>query len=461
MSDLLRLSALNVGIAAFGALALIAAGLRPRKGLAATVVGLAPAVGLALVGLCAALSAMVGVDIGLVSTSILAVLAVAALAVVARRRRWAPVVAGRRSGMAGRVLETLALVALAILSVTIVRLAVATGLDQWDGWAIWGPKAHALYAGGDIWSPVFTEPEYLMQHQEYPVLLPALEALSAESLGRFDPALIDVQAALVLVAFGWAAWALLRLVAPPALAAGASLALTGSAPLATNAGANYADTVVASFVALGLLCLFVWLTREVQGGGTAVLCLGGLFLAAAALTKSEGLLFAIAGLVTAGVVARRLRRPVRDVVVLAAGLLALPALWAIVDRLNGPGARNVDLGGAFDAEAVDRAPVAAEALLGELVDGWPVAGLAVVVALVMAAVARSWWPGVFVALWTLLSFAALVVVYVVSVNPIDWHLGTSADRVVFSIALGAATLAPALATLAWEEGDGRRASGRA
>lgn len=453
MSDLLRLAALNVAIAGLGGLALLAVIRPPRSGLWPTLAGVAPAVGLALAGLAATASAMVGADVGLVTTAIAAGVVVAAATVLARRRGWQPPSPVVRAGRLGRVVEAGALLALAGLSVAIVRLAAATGLDQWDGWALWGAKAHALYAGGDVWSPVFTEPEYVMQHQEYPVLLPALEALSAEALGRFDPVLIDVEPAVVLVAFGWAAWGMLRLVTHPALAAGAALALTGSAPLAANAGANYADTVVASFVALGLLCLFVWLTRGVAPGGTVFLVLAGLFLAAAALTKGEGLLFALAGLATALLLARRLGRPRRDVLVLGCGVLGVAVAWALVDRLNGPGARNVDLGGALDSDAVDRLTLATERLADELVDGWPVAGLAVVAALGLAAVARVWLPGLFLAVWTLLSFAVLVAVYVVSVNPIDWHLGTSADRVVFSIALGAATVAPALATLAWQARD--------
>ena len=330
-----------------------------------------------------------------------------------------------------------------------MRLAAATPLDQWDGWAIWGSKAHALYAGGDVWSPVFTEPEYVMQHQEYPVLLPALEALSAEALGRFDPTLIDVQAAVVVVAFGWAGWGLLRLVVHPALAAGAALALAGSAPLAANAGANYADTAVASFTALGVLGLFLWLTR----GASVFLLLAGLFLTTSALTKSEGLLFALAGVAAALVLARSFGRSVRTAGVFGAAVLVLPALWALVDRLNGPGARNVDAGAVVDPDAFGRIPTAADALLGELVSGWSLAAAAVGVALAAACLARAWAAAAFLALWVGLSFGALVLVYFVSTNPIDWHLGTSADRVVFSVALGAATLAPALAALAWRTRD--------
>ena len=50
-----------------------------------------------------------------------------------------------------------------------------------------------------------------------------------------------------------------------------------------------------------------------------------------------------------------------------------------------------------------------------------------------------------------LAFGALVGVYYASTAPIDWHLGTSADRVVFSIVLGLAIMAPMLAGRVWED----------
>ena len=91
------------------------------------------------------------------------------------------------AGPVGRVVEALALVLLAVLAVTIVRPRGRDPARPWDGWAIWGPRRTRSTSGGDVWATVFAEPEYVMHHQEYPVLLPALEALSAEALGRFDP----------------------------------------------------------------------------------------------------------------------------------------------------------------------------------------------------------------------------------------------------------------------------------
>jgi len=256
----------------------------------------------------------------------------------------------------------------------------------------------------------------------------------------------------VVVSFGWAAWALLRLVVHRGVAAVAALALTGSTPLVANAGANYADAVVASFVALGLLSLFVWLTRE---AATVFLVLAGVFLAAASLSKNEGLLFTLAAAATAIALARRFGRPLATVCGLAVAVLAFPLLWKLVDRLNGAGgAEIIDPGAVFDpdyvATSADRIPAAADAMLTELLDDWRLAVAAVLVAAVAAVFARAWSAAIFVALWASLSFSALVLVYFLSTAAFDWHLGTSADRVVFSIALGTATLAPALVGQAWE-----------
>ena len=242
-----------------------------------------------------------GIDVGPAATGVLAVAALLVAWVVLRGRT--PGLGELelpRSGTVARALELASLVLLAVLSIRILRLGAATGLDVWDGWAMWAPKAHALYVEGDVWGPVFTDPAYGMQHEEYPVLLPGLEALASGAIGRFDPPLADIEASVALVAFGWGAWAILRVVVMPAVAAATALVLTGSTPLIENAAAGYADTVVATFTALGLLCLGIWLVK----GSGATLVLAGLFLSAAASTKSEGLLFALAAVATAAVVAR-------------------------------------------------------------------------------------------------------------------------------------------------------------
>ncbi len=453
MSDVVRLVALNAAFAAVGVAIAWLAGVPGGRGWRATLVGLSPAVGIAACGLVAALCAMTGLGVGLLSTAVLVVLALAAASLLLRGRRpgtgsLAPRPSG---GIAGRALELVALAFLGVLSVAILRLYAATGLTQWDGWAMWAPKAHALYVDRDVWGPVFRDPAYLMQHQEYPVLLPSLEALSADAVGRFDRALIDIESGALLVSFGWGAWALLRLVVTPALAAGVALGLAGSMRLIENGSWNYADTAVASFTALGLLCALVWLSR----GASPMLALSALFFAAAASTKAEGLLFALAALAAVLATARGFGRPLRSVGWFAGAVLVVPVTWAVTDRLNGPGAQNVDRATLTDPRAMldasGRIPDAAWRLLSESWNGWPLACAFVAAAVVAASLVRLWWHVAFVVLWGLLALTAVVGVYYASVSPIDWLLGTSSDRVVFSVVLALATCAPVLVGLAWDK----------
>ena len=81
---------------------------------------------------------------------------------------------------------------------------------------------------------------------------------------------------------------------------------------------------------------------------------------------------------------------------------------------------------------------------------WPLASVGVILAVAAGCIARLWPSVLFVVLWGALAYAALVGVYFASTAPIDWYLTTSADRVIISIVLGLATVAPVLAVHAWE-----------
>jgi len=443
-------------MAVAGGLFLLALGVPRERSWLPSLVALAPATGIAFVGVTTTVGAMAGVDVGLTSAAVLCALLLTVTSSLIRRRGTSGGLAPRTAGYSGRVLEITLMLVYAGLALAIVRLAAVSNLFAWDGWAIWAAKANALYHDGDVWSPVFREPEYVLQHLEYPVLMPSLEALSAEALGRFDPNLIDIEASIVLVAYGLAIWGVLRLLIPRGAAAAVALGLTGSAPLTVNAVANYADTVVAVFTALGLLMVLVWLARD----GTAWLAVGTLFLAACALTKSEGLLFAVAAILSALALASRFGRSRRLAAVSGVMCLFPAAAWSVVDRVNGPGADNVDLGRILQPAAfMDRFLRAVDSMATELAVDWPVATLAVTVALLAAASTRTWRPAAFMLLWIGLALGGLVLVYAVSTNPIDWHLATSADRVIFSIALGGATMAPVVAALALEAARRTNASG--
>ena len=71
------------------------------------------------------------------------------------------------------------------------------------------------------------------------------------------------------------------------------------------------------------------------------------------------------------------------------------------------------------------------------------------VAFLAALLARQWRLSAFAAAWVLLSFTGIVLVFWISVVPIELTLKWAAYRTVASLVIGAAALAPLLAGEAW------------
>jgi hypothetical protein len=76
-------------------------------------------------------------------------------------------------------------------------------------------------------------------------------------------------------------------------------------------------------------------------------------------------------------------------------------------------------------------------------------------ALVTAIVARRYALAGFAALWTLLAFAGLVLIYWISVIPIELALVWSGDRTIITLVVGAASLAPVLAGIGLSRAEAR------
>jgi hypothetical protein len=347
-------------------------------------------------------------------------------------------------------LEAGLLAALVGIGLFVLRLSAVTPLLGWDGWAIWAPHAHALYVEGTTSGPVFTDPLYAGGHPEYPILHPTLEAMSAHALGRFDPLLIDVMPALLLVSAAVAVWAVLRTVAPPWLAAAVALGVVGAPPLVTNLQANYADGTVALVTALGVLLLAAWLVSS----ASLALALASLHLAAAALVKAEGMIFAVAALLAALVALSGSRRPLRPLAVASVATLGPALVWHATTRIRGVSTESFDFAALADPgylfDNADRIPRAADAMLGALALSWTLSLEVVALTLLLTLLCRRLRPIVFLATWLGLSFAGLVLVYLMSTLEIGGHLATSADRVVLSLGLGAFVVAPFVAIDAWD-----------
>jgi len=286
-------------------------------------IALAYPVGLAATGILSATLVVVDVPIGWPSLG-----AAAALALAVGHRSVGFLPAGR--GPARRhVLGRLSLVAAAAFLVEASRLLAVRPLSDNDAWQIWGLRAEALYDFGRPVSPIFTAPQY--PELQHPLLLSALQALDAHAIGRWDGTLLHLQLAGFALAFVLGGWGLLRDRASSSLLGLTLLAVLTAPSFFAQLQTNYADIPLAVFAALGVAALGVWLSaRE-----TSALALAALFLGAAALTKNEGEMFALAAFVAAAIVCGRARLPALALAALAALLADLPwRIWLAVNHVR-------------------------------------------------------------------------------------------------------------------------------
>jgi hypothetical protein len=352
------------------------------------------------------------------------------------------------------------LVALALL-VHAWRTYEIRPLLEWDGWAIWGTRARALYEFGGATGPVFTSDAYLpLQH---PLLLPALEATDFRAMNAFDPTLVHVQLAFLAFGFLLSFVVLLRDRVPAFVLGLSALALLAAEPVLKQLSTNLADVPLALFVALGLVGLARWL----QTAERWPLVAGALFLGAGTLTKSEGAFFALAAFLALLPVAWRRWREL-GLAALAVAAILLP--WRVFVAAHRLPLVEYRFRNAFSpaylSDHSDRVGPAARGLLDEIFSlDWGLLVPLFVAALVTAALARRYRLVAFAALWAVLSFLGLLLIYWISVIPIELALVWSADRTIVTIVVGAAALSAPLAGEAWfsgrEPSPRRRGSRRA
>jgi hypothetical protein len=389
--------------------------------------------GIALCGSLAAELAVVGVAYG---WTLLALTTAAAVAFRLERLR--------RSRGAVRLSRpsAAALVAVALLVALFVRARPAfrvRPLDEYDGWAMWAMKGHALELFGWADPKLFAEPSIALLHLDYPLFLPALEAVGFRAAGGFDPQLMHIQF-LLFGAAGVAAIAwVLRGLAPAWVVWSAVVAIAAAPNVLLRLPTAYADIPLALLAAAGLAALARWLrTRE-----RFLLALATLLFAAAALTKNEALLFVGAAYVAALATDLRRWRPlVASAVVVELALLP----WQIYGKLEGIHSDSaISAGVRLDNVHPGVIPIAFRRLVEESfsVRHWALLGPLFLLALAVAALRRS--PlALFASVWALLSLCALTWIYVASPNEYSQYLDSSADRVVSTLVLGAAALVPGL-----------------
>jgi hypothetical protein len=440
-----RLLLLQLVFLALGAGALPVLGIARDRAQLRARLPLAYLVGVALAGIVAAHLALLGAAFGVTELVVLAVL----LWIVAWRRLRAStdLVAVshkvRKADVIG-IIGAIALLLALLLLAHVMHMLETRPLYEWDGWAIWATKARALYDFGGAYGPVFTN----YPPVQHPLFLPALEAIDFHALGRFDGTLVHVQLGLLGFGFAAAIWALVRERVPSWLAGIGVLAIVSATAFVKQLSTNYADVPLALFVALGAVCLARWLTE----GDRTLLPAAALFLGAATLTKPEGLLFALAAIVAALAAGGRARLRGTLLMGAAVALILLPwRAFVAAHHLKNP---EYSLGDAVNPaylyDHADRLGAALRSVAGHAFSfDW---GL--LVPLGLAAIVLAFMTGrtrlaLFASLWTLLSFAGIILVFWISVVPVELTLRWAAYRTVASLVIGLAGLAPLLAGEAW------------
>jgi hypothetical protein len=390
--------------------------------------------GLAVVGIVSAELAIVDVPLGWTG---LAILAAAGLVAA----WWRPPQRPRL-----RTVSPVAVGGAGVLLALLVRAWPAFAeqpLDTYDAWAMWGMKAKALFLLGGVDAGLFASKGAEQLHLDYPLLVPSLDAVASRAMGAFDPRLVHLQFLLVAVAAFAAYASLLRDRTPAWLRWPFLVALAAAPALSAQLLTAYADVPLALFVGAGLVAAARWIDERDPG----LLALATLFFAAAALTKNEGLIFA--GAAYLGLLLATLRW--RPLLVSAIALELCLAPWQIWLRLHDVHSDTLLGLHVFDVHHPGIGPLALEALVRQILsaDTWTVLLPLFLACLGLAAAVRA-RVSIFAAVWISVSLVGLAWVYLVSTLEWSNYFSFSGNRVVDSVVVGAAALAPLLAAEAVE-----------
>ena len=349
----------------------------------------------------------------------------------------------RECGRRGRGLAWAGgLILSAYLVILLVRSWEPTGVLHADTWGQWLPKAKILYAAGLDTGPGGYTSQF---NPDYPPLQPTSEALSFHALGGTDaldlPRVHWVVDASFLLAVAW----LLRPRVRPAIL-WPSLAMLALAPrFGWLVGSLLADEPAAMLIALAGLTALLWLLE----GDRRYVPLVMLFLAAATLTKNEGLMLALV-IILALACTRAGRNEWRLLALLGAGILGTRAIWkAWLVAHDVPRNLFYDLGDllhpGYLLGRVHRFDYGLTQLLEQLAT--PSRWLVIVpVAFLLAVFTIRRLPtlGIFVCAVVVLDLLGFATIYWVSVVDLHFYVDNTVDRLPAFIAILCGTVLPLL-----------------
>jgi hypothetical protein len=443
--SLAGLLALNFSLLVVGAAVLFALrGLRTWNE-ALRLSGVGYLLGVATAGIVFVFELVVGLDFSL--TTILATEGVLTAAGLIAGRALGRPTPGARLTLTRMPLAGAAFAALTVVyAEALFRSGRLAGLQEFDGWAFWVPKAKAIYFFGGLDHQFFAE----LPGQSYPPLVPAFEATAFHFMGSPDVVTLHLQFWFFLMGFVAAVVGLLSarvtalLLFPPLL-------LLLATPHVLRYGLQAeGDFLLDELLALACLLVALWLVD----GERWQLVATALLLGAAMSTKREGYVLA-ACIVLAALAASsvRARRDWPALLLTAAAAVAVTIPWRVLLAVRHLPSGRPEAGGTGLFSHLDRAWPSLRLALSTLFDFdiWlvvaPVALAAIIVALAVQTRPLGLYALVLFILavaaftWTTWAFPSLPITKQASLNPMP--------RLTGSLAFAATALVPVLLGVAW------------
>lgn len=233
----------------------------------------------------------------------------------------------------GRFVTALGMAAAGVLLEGLFRSARLSGLQAWDAWSFWIPKAKAIYFFGGLDEQFFTT----LPGASYPPLVPVLDAAAFHLMGAPDVVTLHVQFVLLGAGFVWALAGLLGERVPAWILWPFLLLLLVAPRLGGRFAIPEADLLLDYFFVLAAVLVICWiLDREWW-----MLVLATILLCGMVLTKREGLLLGVLLFAAALVASARRRRATWPALGASAAVVAAVGapwrVWYVAHDVGGEG----------------------------------------------------------------------------------------------------------------------------
>jgi hypothetical protein len=333
-------------------------------------------------------------------------------------------------------LLALSFVALMLTGLIFYHLTVSRPQGAFDAWSIWDRAARFIYRDPQNWQATLSPDLYWGTHADYPLLVPLNVAWGWEAVGMETQRVPMMQGAFfTYAAFGlmFAAVALTRTVGQAALA---SLVLM-AAPGFVGSGAGLISDVPLTFFIFAacvmIYCYFLFRQSN-------LLILAGFMAGLAAWTKNEGLLFVAVSLPVLAWTSRK-DGPGAALWYLAGLAVPMAVVLYFKIALAPPGDLFASGAGSMLASITDpwRYWIVLKAVLAQVwgFSGWPVSifiQLAIYAVIMQFNFRGETYPGLRVLAGMLvLQLLGYCVIYVLTPHDLEWHLGTSINRLVLHL----------------------------